>query len=84
MVAFFKGLATKWKVVAFVAIGLLVAIGVTCLIAGIKSGVEEIGFFDALGQLFGASGEVIEDVVTDPEAGEAIEGGVEACINLLK
>ena len=81
--AFWKGMATKWKVIAIILGLAILAVGVICLIAGIKAGQEEIGFFDALGQLFGATGEVVEDVVTDPEAGEVVEDAVEAAINLI-
>ena len=80
---FWKSMATKWKVTAIVLGLIVLAVGIICLIAGIKAGQEEIGFFDALGQVFGAAGETAGEVVTDPEAGEVIEDAIETTSALI-
>lgn len=80
---YWKNMAGKWKVVSIVLALIVLAVGIICLIAGIKSGQEGISFIDALGQMFGAAGEVVEEVVTDPEAGEVVEDAVETASALL-
>ena len=62
---YFKNLATKWKVVALIAIAIVIAVGVVCAIAGIKSATDDISFLDALGQMFGGAKEIAEEVVPD-------------------
>ena len=68
------------KILSLVLGAVVLVVGVICLVAGIKAGTEEIGFFDALGQIFGAGGEIVEDVV---ENGDVIEDVVETAASII-
>lgn len=57
---------------------LLAVIVAFCIMAGIKAGQEEIGFFEAFGQLFGAGGTTPEP---DVDSG-VIEDAVEAVFKI--
>ena len=72
----FSGVSKGWRITAVVLFILFAVVTTICIVAGVKAGTENIGFFDALGQIFGATGEaageVVEDVVDN--AGEVVDG----------
>ena len=75
-----RNLAQKWKITAIVLGAIVLAVGITCLVAGIKAGNEEITFFESLAQLFGSTGEVVEDVI---ENGDIVEDVVETAASII-
>lgn len=66
---------TAWKAIGIVALIVLLAVTIVCIVAGVKAGNEDIGFFDALGQLFGIG-------TAEPEVIEPGEEIVEAIKNI--
>ena len=80
----YRNMSKGWKITALVGIAVLLAISVICIVAGVKSAQEDIGFFEALGQVFGAAGETAGEVVDDAldNAGE-VGDAVEASLNLI-
>lgn len=57
---------------------ILAVIATFCIIAAVKAGQQDIGFFEALGQLFGAGGTTPEP---DVDSG-VIEDAVEAMLKI--
>lgn len=78
---YWRNMATKWKVVSIVLALVVLAVGVICLIAGIKSATDDISFIDALGQMFGAAAETTPEVL--PEGGEIVEEAIETATDLV-
>ncbi len=64
-----------WKIFGIIMILLLVAVAIVCIVAGVKSGNEDISFLDALRQLFGIG-------TAEPEVIEPGEEIVEAIKNI--
>lgn len=61
----YHGMSTGLKVTIFIMTILLVAIATICIVAGVKAGEESIGFFEALGNLFGVTAEKAPEVVEE-------------------
>lgn len=72
----FSGVSKGWRITAIIGIVLLLVVGVVCTIAGIKSAQEDIGFFEALGEMFGVVGETAGEVIENggDTAGEVVDG----------
>ena len=81
----FSGISKGWRITAIVGIALLLVVGIICTIAGIKSAQEDIGFFDALGQIFGITAETAGEVIENggETAGEVVEDAVETVASII-
>lgn len=81
----FSNNSTGWKIIGVVGILLFLAVAGVCIAAGVIAGQESIGFFEALGRVFGVAaktgGEIIE------EAGQSgtgvVEGVTEAVASII-
>ena len=71
---------SKGSIATIVILSVILAVIATfCIIAGIKAGQQDIGFFEALGQLFGVGGGTTPE--PDVDSG-VIEDAVEAMLKI--
>lgn len=72
----FNGVSKGWRITAIIGIVLLLAVIGICIASAVIAGQEGIGFFEALGRVFGVvaetGGEVIEE--GGDTAGEIVDG----------
>lgn len=61
----YHGMSTGLKVTMIIMMIVLVVIATICVVAGVKAGQESIGFFEALGNLFGVTAEKAPEVVEE-------------------
>ena len=81
----FSGVSKGWKITGIVGIVLLLVVVGICIAAAVIAGQESIGFFEALGRVFGVvaetGGEIIEN--GGENAGEVVDGATEVLASII-
>ena len=79
----FRDMSNGWRIATIVLIVILAVVATICVVAGVKAAQEDIGFFEALSDLFGVAGKTAQDAVenagdTAGEVGDAVTAALKS------